>query len=271
MARLANIHPEVSAYIKAQETATPVPHTLEGVREFYTALNQRFADSFGPELQEGVVVGNTIVPAIDGYQIPIRTYKPTLASAPVPLIISIHGGGSVLGSLTDEDPHCRLFVKEFGASCVNIDYSLSPEVKIPTHANDCWDVLIWCLAHLQELNADPAKGFIVTGVSAGASLADNLGHLARDAHLNPPLTGLLEIAPNVCHHSLIPAKYANEFPELGARHVWLPSQGCPRATGRLEERCTGGEVHESRGGVARWPCWTAADSANGAWAQPFQG
>ena len=83
-----------------------------------------------------------VVPARDGYQIPIRVYKPkTLASSP--LIIFYYGGGFSFGGLEMEEMNCRLFANKFGAICVNVDYRLAPEHSFPTPIHDSWEVFKW--------------------------------------------------------------------------------------------------------------------------------
>jgi acetyl esterase/lipase len=106
-----------------------------------------------------------------------------------------------IGGLTDEE----------GASCVNINYRLAPEHKVPTGALDCWDVVQWAAQHASELGADPRKGFIIGGPSGGAHLTDIVGHLARDEKLEPPITGLVEICTGVCQAFAIPEEYKAEF------------------------------------------------------------
>jgi acetyl esterase/lipase len=123
----------------------------------------------------------------------------------------MHGGGFCLGGLTDEEGHCRLFAKTFGASCINIDYRLAPEYKQPTAAHDCWDVLTWATSHTKELGADLSKGFLVQGVSAGAVLSDLISRMARDARLEPPITGQLQVATAVCDSIMIPDRYKNQY------------------------------------------------------------
>jgi acetyl esterase/lipase len=210
IAKLADIHPELAAYVEKHKN-DPRPDGLVGLREYYLQMNKRYLDSFGPDSASGVTIQNRTVRARDGYKIPFRTYRPTSPSAPGPLIISIHGGEMAIGGLTDEEGHCRLFVKTFGASCVNIDYRLAPEVKQPTQAYDCWDVVVWAAAHVSELGADPTKGFIVQGVSAGAVLSDITTRLSRDEKLQPPITGQLQIATAVCNQLAIPEKYKDQF------------------------------------------------------------
>jgi acetyl esterase/lipase len=111
----------------------------------------------------------------------------------------------------DEEAHCRIFVKELGASCININYRLAPEHPQPTQAMDCWDVVKWAAAHATELGANPKRGFIVQGISAGAVNADIVARLSRDEDLQPPITGQLQVATMLCDPSMIPSRYKDEF------------------------------------------------------------
>lgn len=63
-------------------------------------------------------------PARDGYSIPIRVYQP-VKGAPEggsPLIVMYHEGGWCMGDLTDEDLNCRMFSRDLGCVCLNVDY-----------------------------------------------------------------------------------------------------------------------------------------------------
>ena len=64
------------------------------------------------------------------------------------------------------------------------------------------------------LGADPTRGFVVGGGSAGGNIAAVLAHLARDAGLSPPLTGQYLCVPSIT--SLmpprdLPARYRAEY------------------------------------------------------------
>lgn len=64
------------------------------------------------------------VPARDGYRIRVRVYQP-VAGPPEggsPLIVMFHEGGWAMGDLTDEDLNCRMFARDLGAVCVNVEY-----------------------------------------------------------------------------------------------------------------------------------------------------
>jgi acetyl esterase/lipase len=64
------------------------------------------------------------------------------------------------------------------------------------------------------LGADPSKGFVVGGGSAGANIAAAISHVARDEKLNPPLTGAHLMIPCVCDISHLPERYKKD------QHSW---------------------------------------------------
>lgn len=60
----------------------------------------------------------------DGATIRVRVYKP-IAGPPEggsPLIMMYHEGGWSMGDLSDEEMNCRMFVRELGAVCGNVEY-----------------------------------------------------------------------------------------------------------------------------------------------------
>jgi acetyl esterase/lipase len=68
--------------------------------------------------------------------------------------------------------------------------------------------------HASQLGADPSKGFIVGGTSAGGNIATTISHLARDEKLSPPLTGAHLMIPTVCNIDVLPEKYRKD------QHSW---------------------------------------------------
>ncbi|KAH8881117.1 alpha/beta hydrolase fold-3 domain-containing protein [Thozetella sp. PMI_491] len=140
------------------------------------------------------------IPVRDGAEITVRIYKPTQAAAisgGSPLIVMYHEGAWSMGDLTDEEVNCRLFTRDLGAICVNVEYRLAPEHPFPTWINDCWDALKWAANNASDLGANPARGFIVGGGSAGGNIAAVLAHMARDEALSPPLTGQYLCVPAI--------------------------------------------------------------------------
>lgn len=64
------------------------------------------------------------VPTRDASSIRVKVYQPVNGppSGGSPLIMMYHEGGWRMGDLTDEDLNCRMFTKELGAVCVNVEY-----------------------------------------------------------------------------------------------------------------------------------------------------
>lgn len=62
------------------------------------------------------------VPTRDGSSIRARVYQPTTSNGERPLIMMYHEGGWCMGDLTDEDLNCRMFARDLGAVCVNVEY-----------------------------------------------------------------------------------------------------------------------------------------------------
>ena len=76
------------------------------------------------------------IPVRDGSDVTIRIYKPvTKKEGGSPLIVMFHEGGWGMGDLSDEEVNCRLFTRDLGAVCVNIEYRLAPEHPYPTWIN----------------------------------------------------------------------------------------------------------------------------------------
>ncbi|EMC97610.1 hypothetical protein BAUCODRAFT_459685 [Baudoinia panamericana UAMH 10762] len=156
------------------------------------------------------------VEARDGYIIRIKIYVPTTKPANgSPLIVMMHEGGWSMGDLTDEDLNCRMFARDIGAVCVNVDYRLAPEYAFPTGVYDCQDVVRWCAKTASPsssvIPADPSRGFIVGGASAGGNLAAVMCQLSRDEGLAPPLTGQYLCVPALLWTGDVPDKWKTEY------------------------------------------------------------
>lgn len=117
----------------------------------------------------------------DGAEIVVRIYTPTKPPEKgSPLIIMYHEGAWSMGDLSDEEVNCRLFAKELGAVCVNVDYRysllfesfqerkwliklsrLAPEHPFPTGILDCWDALQW-VSPLYAFHCHPSPHHLTT-------------------------------------------------------------------------------------------------------------
>jgi acetyl esterase len=111
----------------------------------------------------------------------IRIYRPleVSASAPVPGVLLIHGGGFVIGSVEAEQANGALIAIRTGAVVVSVEYRLAPEHPYPAGLHDCYSALVYLAEHAGELGVDPAR-IAVNGTSAGGGLGAATALLARD-------------------------------------------------------------------------------------------
>jgi acetyl esterase len=91
----------------------------------------------------------------------IRLYTPPGASEG--LLVYLHGGGWVIGSLETHDPFCRLLSAAARVRIASVDYRLAPEHPFPAAADDALAALRWAHGN--------ASAVAIGGDSAGANLA----------------------------------------------------------------------------------------------------
>jgi acetyl esterase/lipase len=66
-------------------------------------------------------------------------------------------------------------------------------------------------ANMEEIGGNPTKGFVCSGVSAGANFAAVVSHLYRDEKITPPLTGLYLSTPVTLWIGVVPEKYKSRY------------------------------------------------------------
>ncbi len=111
--------------------------------------------------------------------VPVRVHRPAGAEGALPAIVSIHGGGYVIGSYDMDDSLHDQWCQRLGTVGISVQYRLAPETPYPGPVEDCYAALRWTFEHADELGVDPARVGIY-GISAGGGLAAGLALLARD-------------------------------------------------------------------------------------------
>lgn len=130
------------------------------------------------------------IPTRDGGTSTALLTRPAPGSNPGPLIVLFHPGGFFLGSPAKLTTYARPLAQLFGASVLCPTYRFAPEHPFPTGFQDAWVALKWAASHASELGADPARGFLVGGISSGANLAVVLTRRAVGIGLEPRVTGV---------------------------------------------------------------------------------
>ena len=128
------------------------------------------------ESDDHVEIVDFTAPSRDGHAVPLRLYKPS--SLPNALIVHIHGGGLIAGSLDGYDHVCRRYTAEAGVAMIAVDYRLAPESPFPAALEDCVAAVQWAIDHAaQRLPGAPVA---VMGDSAGGGLAAATALVCRD-------------------------------------------------------------------------------------------
>ncbi len=133
---------------------------------------------FGPKESVGTV--EDVV--VDG--VPVRLYTPQGGES-ARMVVYMHGGGWVIGSIETHDGACRALANRSGCRIASVGYSLAPEHRFPAAVDDSWTVTRWA--------SGQAATVAVAGDSAGGNLAAVMALRARDKGL--PLASQVMVYP----------------------------------------------------------------------------
>ena len=113
-----------------------------------------------------------------------RLYRPSAQNG-LPVILYIHGGGWVVGSIATHDNICRKLANRAQAVVVSVGYRLAPENKFPGAVEDVYTALCWVYSQAISFGGDPGR-IAVSGDSAGGNLAATVCLVTRDRG-GPPI------------------------------------------------------------------------------------
>jgi len=138
----------------------------------------------------------------------------------LPLLLYLHGGGFVIGSLETHDSLCRQLALRSGGAVVALDYRLAPEHRFPAAVDDAWAAMHWLAANAASLGLD-GRRLAVGGDSAGGTLAAVCALHARDRGLALALQ--LLITPGTTAHAATASHrlFANGFLLDAAAIEWF--------------------------------------------------
>jgi acetyl esterase len=167
------LHPEARAFLDKM-AGTPQPNEIP-IEDFRKAAAAVIAT--GPELRIGRVE-NLAIPGGDGQEMKLRIYVPD-GRGPFPVIVWVHGGSFVRGTLDMFDAGRRAFAKASGYIIVAVDQRLSPEAQFPVPLNDAYAALLWTVEHAAGFDGDPAM-IGIGGESSGSNIAAAVTLKSRD-------------------------------------------------------------------------------------------
>ncbi|KAL7959000.1 alpha/beta-hydrolase [Trichoderma compactum] len=188
--------PEFEASWKAN--GSPPGHIPGGIPTFQKAVQETLPNAqqmLAASRPTNIVEREYDIPVNDTFSSRTIVCQSAISSTvSSPIVILVHGGGHCVGYPELELAAARELVFAHNATCILPSYRLAPEYPFPTDVNDVFAVVQYIARKAAEkdggilpANADPEKGFIIGGLSAGAAISNMVAQLAQD--LQPPLTG----------------------------------------------------------------------------------
>ncbi|KAK7398526.1 hypothetical protein QQX98_012102 [Neonectria punicea] len=191
----------------------PVNVDIQTLRSTTNALKAKSRATSGPlaSLSERDIE----IPVRDGSEILAYVYAPSNVeeASSLPILLFFHGGGFCIGSRHDDWESNRTIVAKVGIIVVSIEYRLAPEHLFPQAIHDRYDALHWIANNPTEVHrfVSPSVGLIISGTSAGGSIANAVVYLNRDEDSPVKISGqFLSVAP-LLPPQAVPEHYKEDY------------------------------------------------------------
>lgn len=175
------------------------PNLMDNVKfkEFidaFSALTQGSADLSLPQIRDRCTrfflpedtvyepvkqIENVEIVGNDAVNIPVRFFIPQSTQQALPIVIYLHRGGWVFGSVEEADPVCRKLANHWGYIVASVDYRHAPENAFPKPLDDCYEATQWIVKNARRIGGDP-NNVMICGESAGGNLATAVAMMCRD-------------------------------------------------------------------------------------------
>jgi versiconal hemiacetal acetate esterase len=118
-----------------------------------------------------------------------------------------------MGSVDAEDAIPRIIAKACSSIVVSVEYRLAPAHVWPAAHEDCYEAAKYCIEHAGDWGADPKRGIVISGASAGGNLAISTALRLADEGLGSKVSGVAAMVPVTVHPDAVPeqlkAKYTS--------------------------------------------------------------
>lgn len=153
------------------------------------------------EVEEALANANGDYHLLDHYllsdetdaDIPIRTFSPTQENRTSGVIVFMHGGGFVTGTVDTYTKACLELAEDTGCVVFSVDYRLAPEHPYPAALEDCYAVAKEIAEYFLAEGLQHQAVYLM-GDSAGGNLATVVTRLLRQK-ANVEVTGQILLYP----------------------------------------------------------------------------
>lgn len=230
-------------FLEAQARERAIPWEKMTV-QMLRAQTEAGAELFGGGRVPGVRVQKSYVTG-RSHSVPTRLYLPTVRDNSAAMLVYLHFGGGVIGSLESCHRLCGLIAKEAGAPVLSVDYRLAPEFKHPTGLDDCIAAYLWAVDNAARFGAPVGKAAI-GGDSMGGLFSAIIAQETR--RTKPPVLQLL-IYPGVDFVSDTPSMhdFADAWPLTAETLDFFVKQYLPDNVDPADPRVSPGRAGDLRG------------------------
>ncbi|MEL7481243.1 MAG: alpha/beta hydrolase [Pseudomonadota bacterium] len=182
-----------------------------------------------PSIEPGVSVEDFNI-AAPGHKIPVRLYIPDEQDSARPLMVYMHMGGGVAGSLETCHVFCALLAKRTMAPVLSVDYRLAPEHKFPAGLEDGLFAYEWALRNAAKYGA-PAGEASIGGDSMGGNFAAIISQeICKAQKPTPALQLLIYPATDIGGDYPSRADFGDCYPLTTELMDWFMGQYLPEGT-----------------------------------------
>lgn len=172
--------------------------TPENAREGLASLTSMLVEP-APELP---LVQDTNIDHIS-----LRIFHPN-PNVELPVMVFLHGGGHMAGSIEVYDPICRKLAYAANCIVVAVDYRLAPEHPYPAGLDDAKQVIesLWLI--LDQAQVNYKQRLLLVGDSAGGMMIATLAHDYQASSV-VKIDAQILIYPSLDHTSSLPSIQEN--------------------------------------------------------------
>ncbi len=164
---------ETSAFLERIGQAAPICD----YESLLAARARTASPAVSGQMDPAVQAADLYLPARGG-PVLARLYRERGARGPRQILLWLHGGGFIGGSVYDLDHACSGLARLGGVLVVSLEYRLAPEHPFPAALHDTYDAMCWLADNGRLIGGDGRMA--AGGQSAGAALVAGAGLMARD-------------------------------------------------------------------------------------------
>jgi acetyl esterase/lipase len=132
----------------------------------------------GPVQMPPAEISERSVPGGPTGPVKVHVVRPKGATAALPGIVYVHGGGWVLGNFRTHERLVRQIAEGSQAAVVFVDYSPSPEAQFPVPVEQAYTVAKWLAANGRQIGVDSSR-LAIAGDSVGGDMTAAVTLLAK--------------------------------------------------------------------------------------------